>query len=59
MATKTSFTVTFTKKKETPGCRVFQEEEQAGQPPKIGSLYIKKYAAPAEANRIKVTVEFE
>ena len=38
-------TLEFVKKKETPGCVVFQEKEQPGKPPIVGSLYVKKWFA--------------
>lgn len=45
--------LTFTKKKETPGTFVYSEDERPGQPPIIGSLYVKRFFA---AGREKVTV---
>jgi len=51
--------LTFVPKKETPGCKVFAEQEKPGEPPKIGSLYIKKYAVPDGTKKVTVTVEFE
>lgn len=51
-----SKTVTFTAKKETPGCVVYTEDEVAGQPPIIGTLYVKKWHAAGKA-KVKVTLE--
>ncbi len=50
------FTVTFTKEKETKNTVRFQEDAQDGQPPRIGSLYIQKWAISG-AKKVKVTVE--
>jgi len=38
------FTAKFTKRKETKGTHVYEEQTEGGQPPKIGSLYIRKWA---------------
>lgn len=53
---KKGFTATFTYEKSTKNTHRYQEDEQAGQPPRIGSLYIQKWAAK-DAKKIKVTVE--
>ena len=47
----------FNRKKETKGCVVFEEEERPGEPPVIGSLYVKKYfAGNAAAVDVTITV---
>jgi len=53
-----SRTVRFTKKKETPGCKVFQEQEVDGQPIVIGTLYVKNWFAGA-ATSVTVTISKE
>ncbi|MCL4436588.1 MAG: hypothetical protein M1503_08940 [Thaumarchaeota archaeon] len=50
------FTATFTKEKETKNTIRFQEDSQDGQPPRIGSLYVQKWAVGG-ATKVKVTVE--
>tara|TARA_B100000315_G_C14121630_1_gene382851 strand:+ start:352 stop:525 length:174 start_codon:yes stop_codon:yes gene_type:complete len=50
------FSVTFTKEKETKNTIRFQEDQNDGQPPRIGSLYIQKWAIK-EGVKVKVTVE--
>lgn len=44
----------FAIKKETPGCRVY-EEVTDGKPPVVGTLYVKKWAKPAD--KLAVTIE--
>lgn len=51
-----NFTITFTKEKETKNCIRFQEDTIQGQPPKIGSLYVQKWAV-GDTMKLKVTVE--
>ena len=51
-------TVRFIKKKETPGCKVFQEVEVEGQPVTIGTLYVKNwFAGSAESVTVTITKE--
>ncbi len=45
----------FIKRKETPGCIVFSEQPDEGQPEIIGSLYVKRWYA-GSAQSITVTV---
>jgi len=51
-------TVRFTKKKETPGCKVFHEVEVEGQPVTIGTLYVKNWWA-GSATSVTVTISKE
>ncbi|HEY4699663.1 MAG TPA: hypothetical protein VIH27_04755 [Nitrososphaerales archaeon] len=51
-----TFTATFTKEKETKNTVRFQEDVQAGQPLKIGPLYVQKWVV-GPAAKIKVTLE--
>ena len=52
-----SFTVTMTRSKETKGTLVFTEDDDpGGQPPRIGTLYIKKWAATRLGENVTVTV---
>jgi len=51
-------TVRFVKKKETPGCKVFQEVEVEGQPIVIGTLYVKNWFAGAVTS-LTVTITKE
>jgi len=46
-------TVTFTKEKKTKNTIKYAEDERAGKPPIVGSLYLQKWFA---AGREKVTV---
>lgn len=51
------FTITMTRSKETKGTFVYTEDENAeGQPPRIGTLYVKKWAASPLGEKISVTV---
>jgi len=50
------FTATFKREKETKNTVKFEEEPEPGQPPRIGSLYIQKWAANA-TQRVTVTVK--
>jgi len=50
------FTATFTKEKETKNTVMFQEDVQAGQPLKIGPLYVQKWVV-GPVTKIKVTLE--
>ncbi len=38
--------VSFVFEKETKGTYRFQEVEEPGKPPKVGTLYLKKYMFP-------------
>ena len=52
-----SFTITMTRTKETKGTFVYTEDDNAeGQPPRIGTLYLKKWAATSLGETITVTV---
>ena len=52
-----SFTITMTRTKETTGTFVCSEDDNVeGQPPRIGTLYIKKWAASTLGEKITVTV---
>lgn len=51
-------TVRFTKKKETPGCKVFQEVEVEGEYVVIGTLYVKNWFA-GSATSVTVTISKE
>lgn len=48
-------TITFTKKKETPGCIVYSEDDRPGQPPLVGTLYLKRFFA-ADRETVTVTI---
>jgi len=52
------FIAKFKMEKETKGTYRYQEETENGQPPKIGTLYIRKWAlgSPIPQN-LTVTVE--
>ena len=51
------FTITMTRSKETKGTFVYTEDDDSeGQPPRIGTLYLKKWAANALGEKITVTV---
>jgi len=44
--------------KETKNTIRYQERPQEGQPPRIGTLYIQKWALPEKSpNSIQVTIE--
>lgn len=50
--------VTLVVGKETKNTYRYDEEPQAGQPPKVGTQYIQKWALPSPPpQRIKLTVE--
>jgi hypothetical protein len=51
------FETEFAYEKDTKNTKVYQEQPKAGQPPRIGTLYIQKWALgdPAPA-RVKVSV---
>ena len=54
------FTVQMELEKETKNTIRYEERPEGGQPPRIGTLYIQKWAFLAEHPRaIKVTVEEE
>ncbi len=50
------FVATFSREKETKNTVRFQEDAKDGQPPRVGTLYVQKWAAGAAKN-LKVTVE--
>ena len=51
------FTITMTRSKETKGTFVYTEDDDSeGQPPRIGTLYLKKWAANALGEKITVNV---
>jgi hypothetical protein len=54
-----SFTATFGFEKETKNTYKFQEVAQAGNPPRIGSLYLQKWNFKTRPEKVKVTVEAE
>ena len=47
--------ITFTREKETKNAVRFSEDERDGQPPVVGTLYLKKYAVGA-TSRLTVTI---
>jgi hypothetical protein len=55
----TKFTATFRFEKETKNTFRYQEEAASGQPPKIGSLYVQKWAVPGKPEVLTVTVSDE
>ena len=55
--TQRCFTITMTRSKETKDTFVYTEDDDSdGQPPRIGTLYLKKRAANALGERITVNV---
>ncbi len=50
------FTATFLFEKDTKNTYRYQEQPDGGQPPKIGSLYVQKWALPEKPEKISVTV---
>ena len=55
----TKFTATFEFSKETKHTCKYEETPEAGQPPRIGSLYVQKWAfgGGAAPSRLSVSVE--
>src|SRR5258708_4781829 len=52
-----SFTITMTRSKETKGTFVYTEDDDSeGQPPRVGTLYLKKWAANSLGEKITVNV---
>ena len=52
------FSITLNIGKETKGTFRYEEVEEAGKPPQVGTQYIKKYALPnPPPQTIKMTVE--
>ncbi len=49
--------VKFTLTKETKGTYKFDEEEVGGQPPVIGSLYVKKYWFNKRPTSVKIVLQ--
>jgi len=55
---KTEFEVVFTLEKSTKNTWKYGEQPESGQPPRIGSLYVQKWALGEEPpKRIRVTVQ--
>lgn len=52
---ETQFTARFTWEKDTKNTAKFKEVPDPGQPPKIGSLYVQKWAAGG-ARELEVVV---
>jgi len=52
------FTVKFIREKETKNTVKYAEQPEPGQPPKIGTLYVQKWAA-GDVTALMVTVEGE
>ena len=50
------FTATFTKEKETKNTIRYKEDDEPNQSPRIGTLYVQKFAAQG-AQKLKVKVE--
>lgn len=50
--------IVFDREKDTKNTIKYQEVPEAGQPPKIGSLYVQKWWANGAA-RLRLTVEKE
>jgi len=59
MSAAGSFTVLFEYEKATKNTYKFSEKPEPGQPPRIGSLYVQKWAFGSEEppQRLGVTVE--
>jgi hypothetical protein len=55
----THFTAKFRFEKETKNTYRYQEDPEGGQPPKIGSLYVQKWALPGKPEVLTVTVTDE
>ncbi len=51
------FTIRMKFEKETKNSLRFQEVEEKGQAPRIGTLYVKKYAVDGRPAELTVTVE--
>lgn len=51
-----NFVANFTWERSTKNTERFQEDPVDGQPPRIGTLYIQRFAI-GKAKRVKVTVE--
>ena len=54
-----SFTITFETEKETKNTIRYSEVPANGEPPKVGTLYLQKWAVQklGSPDKIKVTVE--
>lgn len=51
-----AFEVAFEFEKETKNTYKYGETPEAGEPPRIGSLYVQKWALPLAPARVVVTV---
>jgi len=49
--------VNFRYEKETTGCYRYKEEPAEGQPPRIGTVYFKKWAMPGKPPRVTVVIK--
>lgn len=49
--------ITFEFEKETKNTYRYTEQPEAGQPPKVGSLYVQKWALPTRPVKLNVTIE--
>lgn len=52
-----SFQIEFEVERPTKNTIRFKEKTMNGQPPKIDTLYVQKWALPEDVKRLKVTVE--
>ena len=50
-------TINFEMEKDTPGTRRFKEVPPVGQPPVIGTIYIKKTNVLSTSDKLVVTIE--
>ena len=59
MNTSDNFTAVFEYEKATKNTFKYEEKPEAGQPPRIGSLYIQKWAFGREGppQKLRVTIE--
>jgi len=52
-----SFTITFETEKETKNTIRYSEVPANGEPPKVGTLYLQKWAVQKLGNPKRITVE--
>lgn len=52
-----NITIQFEREKETKNAVRFQEKVVPGRPPIIGTLYVQKWAVPADATGIAINME--
>ena len=52
-----AFTLMFTLKRETKGALVYEEKPEENMPPKIGTLYVRKWALAHSPKELEVTVD--